>query len=443
MARIQRRRVLRGMLGGGVVTVGLPLLDCFLNGNGTALASGETIPLRLGTWHWSLGMAAKVFVPNKKGASYDLPEEIACFAPIRQHMNLLTNFAAFRDGYQNFCHLTGWVVTRSGSAPKTKDSHPDETFDVTIANQIGKTTRYKTLTATADGGARTTYSYENANTPNSSEFSPIQLYQRLFGPDFQDPNAAAFRPDPNIMTRKSVLSVVMDDTRSLNTQIGADDRARLDQYFTGLRELEQRFNQRLTKPAPIAACKPGEKITKEPPVSTEVKVIADRHKTMSELLAMAVACDQTRVFNMAHGNIGTTREGYDKTHHSSTHEEPVDETLGYQPNVSWFTRRQMEAWVQLVTTFASIKEGDGTLLDHCFIAANTDHSLARIHQLDNLPMFTAGKLGGKVKTGLHIDGGGTTTARLGYTAMKVMGLEMKSWGTKSNETSKEIGEILV
>src|SRR4051812_2336709 len=293
MAGFQRRRVLRGMLGGGAVTVGLPLLDCFLDGNGTALASGEAIPIRLGTWHWSLGMAAKVFVPTKTGANYDLPEEISCFAPIKQHMNLMTNFAVFRDGYANFCHLTGWVGTRCGTAPKTKDSHPDETFDVTIANQSGKTTRYKTLTATADGASRTTYSYENQNTPNSSEFSPIQFYQRLFGPDFQDPNASTFRPDPSLMTRKSVLSVVMDETKALNGQIGVDDRARLDQYFTGLRELEQRFNQRLTKPQPIAACKRVEAVAKEPPVSTDVKIVGERHKTMSELMAMAVACDQT------------------------------------------------------------------------------------------------------------------------------------------------------
>ena len=56
---------------------------------------------------------------------------------------------------------------------------------------------------------------------------------------------------------------------------------------------------------------------------------------------------------------------------------------------------------------------------------------------------TALAAGGRVKSGLHIDAGGTSHARLGYTAMRVMGVDTPSWGTKSNNTSKEIGEILV
>src|SRR5689334_15015355 len=96
MQGLNRRRVLRGMLNGGAVTLALPLLDCFLNNNGTALADGSAMPIRFATWYWQLGMAKAVFVPKKLGANYDLPEEIACFAPIQQHMNLLTNFTAFR-----------------------------------------------------------------------------------------------------------------------------------------------------------------------------------------------------------------------------------------------------------------------------------------------------------------------------------------------------------
>ena len=121
----------------------------------------------------------------------------------------------------------------------------------------------------------------------------------------------------------------------------------------------------------------------------------------------------------------------------------MDEALGYQPTASWFTRRSMESWAYFVDAFTKVKEGDGTLLDNCLIYANSDHGYARVHSLDGMAMFTAGKAGGKVKTGLHIDGGGSAATRLGFTTMKVMGLDIPSWGTKSNNTSKEIGEILV
>jgi hypothetical protein len=58
-------------------------------------------------------------------------------------------------------------------------------------------------------------------------------------------------------------------------------------------------------------------------------------------------------------------------------------------------------------------------------------------------MFTAGRAGGKVKSGTHVDGAQGPATRLGYTAMKVMGVDTQSWGTRSNSTSKELGEILV
>ena len=90
--RFSRRRVLRGMLKGGAVTVGLPLLNCFLNSNASAMASGAPMPLRFGTWFWGLGMNAKVFVPSATGASFDLPEELAAIGRVKQHMNVYTNF---------------------------------------------------------------------------------------------------------------------------------------------------------------------------------------------------------------------------------------------------------------------------------------------------------------------------------------------------------------
>ena len=194
MTNFNRRRVLRGMLNGGAVTVALPLLNCFLNSNGTALANGTPLPIRFGTWAWGLGMNKDIFVPKKVGADFDLPEEISMLAPIRQHINLFTSFNGFRDSAPNLCHKTGWIISRSGMAPMNQDDLPGETIDVTIAKKIGGTTRYQTLTATATGDVRDSFSYENVNSVNVADWSPIQFYTKLFGEDFQNPNAAEFKP---------------------------------------------------------------------------------------------------------------------------------------------------------------------------------------------------------------------------------------------------------
>ena len=109
MAEFNRRRVLRGVLDGGAITVGLPLLNCFLNGNGNAFADGTALPVRYGTWFWGLGMSKSIFVPKKTGAGFDLPEELTALKNVRDNINLYTNLMAYRDG-AFFCHFTGWVV---------------------------------------------------------------------------------------------------------------------------------------------------------------------------------------------------------------------------------------------------------------------------------------------------------------------------------------------
>ena len=443
MSKFSRRRFLRGVLNGGAVTVGLPLLNCFLNENGSALASGLPVPQRFGTWSWGLGMSEPVFVPKRTGADFDLPEEIAALASVQQHINLYTNFHVFRDDAPNLCHHSGWVVLRSGSAPMTRENRPGETLDVTIARKLGNATRFRSLSATATGDVRDSFSYEGGNSVNAPEWSPLRFYERLFGAGFQDPNAETFTPDPKVMVRKSVLSAVREDAKALEKTLGAEDRMRLEQYFTGLRDLERRFDLQLTRPEPREAC-----VVVDPPpqlpAGLDADLVARRHRMLGELMLMAVACDQTRVFNMFYASAfsATTRPGYDKPHHTATHEEAVDPALGYQPNTSWFTRRAMEEWAWFVEALASFREGDGTLLDNTFVYATTDQSYAKIHSIEGIPMFSAGTAGGRVRTGLHIDGGGTPGCRLGYTAQRLMGVDIDSWGTKSNTTSSEIGDIL-
>ena len=444
LASLSRRRVLRGMLNGGAVTLGLPLLNCFLNDSGTALASGAPLPLRFGTWFWGLGMNSSVFVPKTVGANYDLPEELSALEPVRQHINLYTNFNAFRDSAPNLCHYSGWIILRTGSTPIGPEDRPGETIDVTIARAISRTTRFQTVNATANGDVRTSFSYENANSINASEASPLDFYKKIFGPTYQDPNASTFTPNPRVMARKSVLSGVLDQTRQLSKMVGSDDRVRLEQYYSDLRDLERQMDLQLTKPEPIASCHPVAEPQADPKASVDSTAGAERHRMLTDLMVMAVACDQTRVCNMAYSAAfaSTTKAGYEKPHHTCTHEEPIDQSIGYQPTASWFLRRSMESWAYFVEAFTKVKEGDGTLLDNMLIYASTDTAWARIHSLDGIPLFTAGRAGGRIKSGLHVDGAAGPGARVGYTALKTFGLDATSWGTKSNATSKPIEEIL-
>ncbi len=441
MNSFSRRRVLRGVVGGSAVAVGLPLLNCFLNGNGTALADGSPMPVRFATYYWALGMQKQIFVPKTVGPNYDLPEELLPIKEVKQHINLYSDFDVLRDSSPAICHYTGWVALRCGAVPKARGDLPGPSLDVFVAQKIGTGTRFSALYATATGNPTNSYSFRGSNALNPSVGSPLDLYNQIFGEEFQDPNAPVFTPNPRIMVKRSVLSGVLAETKNRVRDLGAEDRARLDQYFTGLRDLERQLASQLEKPEPIPACH-APTAPNDVPVGLPWERVALRHKLMTEILKMAVVCDQTRVINMVGSAQDTTKEGVPQAHHNTTHEEPVDEKLGYQPQTSWFTRRAMENWAQFVRAFANVKEGDGTVLDNMLIYADSDQSYARIHGLDGLPMFTAGRAGGRLKTGIHVNGAHTPGARVGYTALRTMGVDMEAWGAQSNRTSKEVGEVL-
>jgi hypothetical protein len=172
--------------------------------------------------------------------------------------------------------------------------------------------------------------------------------------------------------------------------------------------------------------------------------VIETHGVMAKLIAMAVACNQTKVFNMAFTDdfANVRRVGETYTHHLLTHEEPLDQKLGYQPLTFWFNRTCSEGFATFLNEFKSIREGDGTLLDNCLIFAGTETNYARVHTIDGVPFWLAGKAGGRVKTGHHVVGGADPVTRVGLTAMAAMGVPIESWGTKSLKTSKPITEIL-
>ena len=115
--------------------------------------------------------------------------------------------------------------------------------------------RFKSLQLAATGAPRDSYSFLSADAINPPEISAVELYRKIFGPDFQDPNSPDFTPNPKIMMRKSVLSGVSEQRKDFERGLGAADKARLDQYFTSIREIENRLALQLEKPPAAPTCK--------------------------------------------------------------------------------------------------------------------------------------------------------------------------------------------
>ena len=443
MSKHSRRSALRGLVNGAAVTVALPFLDCFLNDNGTALASGAPLPLRFGTWFWGLGFNPGRGVSTKTGKGIEFLEECQALVPYKDQINYFSNFNTLLDGKATTVHYTGWVGCRTGSIPNTGGDMPAPTIDVLVSDFMGTGTRFRSIDLSATGNPRDSYTARNTGSRNAAEVSPLGMYAKIFGPDFADPNAAEFKPDPTVMVRQSVLSAVGDQRKDVAKSLGASDKARLEEYFTAVRQFEQRLALQLEKPAPAESChvpkSPGEQ-----PMGTDLDTVISNHKIMSEMLARAVACNQTRVFNMLYSQALSSlhRRGEAFIHHTLTHEEPLDTKLGYQAEVAWYNLRSFEALATFIKAFADIKEGDGTLLDNTLIFANSDTNYAKLHAMDGIPVMTIGKAGGHLKTGYHIAGNGDPISRIGLTCQQALGMPVEKWGTLSMQTSKPIAEIM-
>ena len=446
--RFSRRSMMRGLLGGSAICVGLPTLDAFLNGNGAAYADGAKLPVRFGTYFWGLGLTdtptgGTRWVPTKQGTGYEITPELASLAPVKDKVSVFSGFRVIGDGKPNIVHWSGHASILSGVAPNLTGSFDAPSFDTKIADAVGGSTRFKALDISPSGKV-VNYSTRTGKSFATPETTAVALYERLYGEGFQDPNNPNWKPDPKVMLRQSVLSAVKDQRMALMADVGRADQVKLDQYFTSLREMENQLDIQLQKPERCEACV----IPKRPEdgkKSASIDVVNANTKVMARLLAMGLACNQTRVFNCVHtpGSSETYIAGDSKIYHQYTHDEPTDAKLGYQPMTSKLAGMVMEGFGSFLGEMDAIKEGDGTLLDHSLIMGFSDTGYAKIHSLENIPIILAGGANGKHKAGQHIATKGESVTRVSLTAQQLVGAPVGEFGAGGMKTSRPISEVMV
>ena len=441
---LHRRTLLRGLFQGSAAVMGVPFLDCFLDSKGQALAAtGQRLPTRFNTFFFGLGLTTSLWVPRKAGQDYETTVQLKPLEPFKKKLNVFSGMRVMVDDNPNFQHWSGNAAIATGIAPTQASQFDSKTIDQTIADVISRGTRFKSVAAASSGDPKHSYSSLGGANTLPAEPTPLSLYTRLFGPGFQDPSKGDWKPDPRVMLQQSVLSVVSDERKDFLKDLGPGDRARMEQYFTSVREAELQMAAELQRPEIVAKVaipdSPGEM-----PVNYALPNVRKVTPLMARLGALALATDQTRVFNLAVSEPGSNIfvPGDPLGYHVTTHMEAIDPVLGYQPHVAQYNIYSMELLASVLTELDAVPEGDGTLLDHSLTFAYSDQSYAKIHAVDGIPMFIAGGGSGRMKTGYHIAGGGAPVSRVGLTLQKAMGLSVDGWGKGSMETKSAYTELL-
>lgn len=464
--KLPRRTMLRGLLGGSAVAVGLPALEIFLDENGTAHADGSAFPRRFGVWFWGNGVwAPGVWSVDADGnetpTQWDWhpstgtgPEDFALtdqLAALERHRDVLAIISGtdIKTG-SRFPHTSGACGVLSGASPEeVEPGHivwPLPTIDQIIADGLGAPTLFRSIETSAVIEPDSFVSHRGPDARNPVESSPYAIYQRIFGASFRQPGDASVVDAAEVGLRRSVLDAVMGQSQRLRHRLGNGDRVRLDRHFAAVRDLEVRLGRLLEDPPVLDACvRPGvppEEIADDERGRQQVGV---RNELMGELLAMALACDQTRVFSHLFSNpVGNTRLPIDglelfgvlEGHHTITHDEPRFEAGESTP-----LRRvhDIMVWIfgQLATfvdKLRAIEEGDGTLLDHMCLLATTDTSNPRGHWVTDFPIFTFGSADGRLRTGVHLRSSSDNAAAVGLSLIRAVGLPAPSFGAGEGYT---------
>jgi len=371
---LSRRTFLRG----AGVTLALPLLEAMLPR--FARAAGGTaaqVPRRMVAIQTNMGIMPQFFFPEKAGRDYALTP-------------YLEKVAAHRDKMTVFSGVSFPGVTGGHTAEKcflTGTPHPDRggfrngvSLDQFAAEQIGVSTRHPSLTLAMVSDGSPTLSYTRSGAPIPAEKSPRKLFQRLFvqGKASEvEASVAALREG------RSVLDFVGSQSKRLNRLLSKADQDRMDEYFTSVRELEQRLHT-----AEEWEYKPKPVVHAEPPTDIDdAREFVAKTRLMFGVMKLALETDSTRIITLF---IDTTVI-HSITHHGNR-PEAVAELRGKE-------EAQFDALNDFLTALDGSKEEGQSLLDRTQVLYGTPMGSANSHSNVNLPVLLAG---GGYKHGQHL-----------------------------------------
>ena len=449
MKFLKRRTFLRGLAAGSAACVALPVLDCMLNTNGNALAQGDALPKRFGVFFWGNGVRLAQWNPSTTGASYALSPALTGLEGVRDYVSVVSGMRVQTGNERG--HHAGCVGILSGAPMISQDpmgagyasTFSAPTIDQIVKDHVASGTRYGSLeygisesVVRGEGSTLAYLSHNGQDSFNEPEYSPRALFNRVFTDGFVNPGETP-PTDPRLALRRSVLDAVMEDASALRMRVGTVDR-RLDQHLTSIRELEQRIADLETMPdrPPLAACA----IPTTPEAEYGRDEMIERNNAMAQVLAMSLACDQTRVFsNMFSGSVGGQRfPDASAGHHGLTHDEGGD-----QPMVQAITQYIIARFGDMLRILQAVPEGDGNLLDRCVILASSDLAEGRPHSLDDYPILVAGGGGGALRRGVHYRSAGENTSKVLLSCLQAMDLPLAEFGVGGGRVDAACTEIMV
>jgi len=397
---LDRRTALRGL----GISLALPLLERM----SPARASTEPAPRRAVFLYVPNGVHMPDWRPRGEGEALELGPTLEPLAPWRESLLVISGLTHDKarphgDGPGDHARSAGSFLT--GCHPKKTDGpiQAGVSADQLAAREIGNATRLRSLELGCEPGRlggqcdsgyscaySNTISWSSPHVPLPKETDPRLVFDRLFRDEASElPEALR---DEHRRRRRSVLDFVRDDAKRLAGQLGVSDRRKLDEYESGVRELERRIAFLEQRGRDAGFQRPAELPDN----------YADLARLQSDLLALAFETDSTRVATFLLANEGSGRSypalGAPEGHHELSHHGGDPEKIR---KIAAINRHHVELFAHLLQAL-SRKEGESTLLDSTLLAYGSGISDGDRHNHDDLPLLLAGGRHCDVRGGRHL-----------------------------------------
>lgn len=400
MTPLPRRTFLRG----AAAALCLPWLDAM----GATPAGNQ--PVRLVCVGMHFGFHPEAFFPKQAGTDYKLPELLQPLGSQRQRFTVFSNIdhPSIGKGHPaTVNYLTGV------EKPAQRRQH---SLDQAAADVVGKRTRIHSLQMAAGrtAGKGGNISWGKGGVALPQEASPRELFDQLFGKKAKQsvsPEAQAALDDD-----RSILDHVLEDAKTLQGKLGGGDRARLDEYLTAIREVEQDLAK-----LQEAGFDPSA-VTVDESEFNRGGNEADIFRVMLKLTALAFKTDSTRI-----ATIHCPNNFHALTHHGKKKNKIQQLITSQQVFVKEFAK--------LMQDLAETREANGSLLDNSLLLLGGGMGNASIHSTKNLPILLAG---GGLKHGRHIKAN-RPLGDLFVTILQRMGVETSKFSTSRGNMNELLG----
>lgn len=382
---LNRRHVLRGL----GVTLALPLLDCMQ-------------PLRAADIKTRAKRSVFIYLPNgvntlefqmpTAGADYKLSKPLMSLEKHRQNITPISGMHHPHGlGHHHNCSTIWLTGGKIGPSERNTIS-----VDQLMSNVTALQTRFSSIELSNQGHSLA-YSADGIQLP--AQANPSVVFRELF----EEPQGGIAKQRRGLKRRGSILDAILDEARTLGGELGQDDRGRLEQYLTSVREVEirtERADKWLDTPRPKVDPADQSRLNRD----ISLERLGDYLRTMYDILVLAFQTDLTRVATFSTGNEGVgpavPEIGIKQDRHSLSHHNGNPKLLQDLMDSDAFNIKQFSYFLDRLS---EVKDADGPLLDSTMALYGSGMAYGHSHGNASLPIILAGgsKLG--LKHGKHID----------------------------------------